>query len=151
MEAGKKSCGHMIPQEIIDEILVRFPVPSLVRFKAVSRDWRTTIESECFLERHYEFQKSRGGQARFLAVSGDTRYNHLAFDTLFFSTTGIVHEISAYPPVTPTHLFEGSKISESCDGLFCLYSDTCMSILNPATTCFRTLPYLASTLPYGTA
>ncbi|KAG7597059.1 Kelch-type beta propeller [Arabidopsis suecica] len=145
MEEEKRRCRH-ISQEIVEDILVKLHVRSLMRFKAVSRDWRGTIESKFFLERHFRFQKPLGDQARILTISSETRYDRLAFDTMLFSTNGIVHEISPYPPISPIHQFEGSKISVPCDGLFCLYSNTQMSILNPATTCCRSLPYPTSTI-----
>ncbi|CAH8252343.1 unnamed protein product [Arabidopsis lyrata] len=149
MEEEKRRC-RQIPQEIVEDILVKLQVRSLMRFKAVSRDWRGTIESKFFLDRHFRFQKSLGEQARILTISSETRYDRLAFDTMLFSTNGIVHEISPYPPISPIHRFKGSKISIPCDGLFCLYSCTLMSILNPATTCCRSLPYPTSTIYCGT-
>ncbi|EOA38952.1 hypothetical protein CARUB_v10011369mg [Capsella rubella] len=140
--------GH-IPQEIVEEILVKLPVRSLVRFKAVLREWRRTIESKCFQERHIGFQKSHGGrQARILALSIETRYNRLIFDILLISTNNIARKSSPYRPMTPFHWFQDSKICQPCDGLLGLYSDTHMSIFNPATTCCRSLPYPTASIPY---
>ena len=43
MEAKKRG-GVNIPHEIVEEILVKVPVKSLVRFKGVSKEWIETIE-----------------------------------------------------------------------------------------------------------
>ncbi|KAL0731360.1 hypothetical protein Bca4012_027454 [Brassica carinata] len=49
-----------IPQDVVQEILVRLAVKSLLRFKAVSKSWRSEIESRLFQERYLRHQhKSR--------------------------------------------------------------------------------------------
>lgn len=50
-----------IPHDVVvDQILEKLPVKSLLRFRAVSKQWRTEIESPRFQERHLRHQqKSR--------------------------------------------------------------------------------------------
>ncbi|VVB10915.1 unnamed protein product [Arabis nemorensis] len=40
-----------LPHELVEEILVRLVVKSLFRFNSVSKLWRFTIKSRCFVER----------------------------------------------------------------------------------------------------
>ncbi|KAK4259361.1 hypothetical protein QN277_005705 [Acacia crassicarpa] len=42
-----------VPREIIIEILRRLPVKSLVRFRAVCKDWRNLLKSPSFIKEHY--------------------------------------------------------------------------------------------------
>ncbi|EYU34226.1 hypothetical protein MIMGU_mgv11b021967mg, partial [Erythranthe guttata] len=46
------SLKHVIPEEIIEEILCNLPVKSLLRFKSVSKRWRFVISSEYFIKKH---------------------------------------------------------------------------------------------------
>ncbi|XP_010462707.1 PREDICTED: putative F-box protein At2g02030 [Camelina sativa] len=150
MKEEKIRGSRNIPQEIVEEILVKLPVKSLVRFKAVSRAWGGTIASKYFIEKHNRFQKSLGrGQARIVAISRETRYNGLALDNVLFSANGIVHG-SPYPPIRSFNRFDGFEISEPCDGLFCLYTITrIFTLVNPATTSRRRLPDPTSTIADG--
>ncbi|KAG7559612.1 F-box domain [Arabidopsis thaliana x Arabidopsis arenosa] len=140
MEGGKRRRGN-IPQEIVDEILTKLPVKSLVRFKAVSREWRGTIESNFFIEKHNQYQKSlQLRQVRIILLSEEKRYNGLALENMLISSSGII-PVSPYLPIRAFNRFDGYKISEPCDGLICLYTQTrIFSLFNPATTSRRRLP-----------
>lgn len=140
MEGEKRKRGTIL-QEIVDEILMKLPVKSLVRFKAVSREWRGTIESKYFIEKHNQYQKSlQLGQVRIILLSVEKRYNGLALENMLISASGIVH-VSPYLPIRAFNRFDGYKISEPCDGLICLYTLTrIFNLVNPATTSRRRLP-----------
>ncbi|CAA7033779.1 unnamed protein product [Microthlaspi erraticum] len=149
MEREKRRCGN-INQEIVEEILVKLPVKSLVRFKAVSREWRGAIESTFFIEKQIRYQKYlEGQQARIVTLSREKRYNGVALGNLLISANGIVHD-SSYLPIRALNLFDGFKISEPCDGLFCVYTITrIFNLVNPATTSRRRLPDPTSTVSNG--
>jgi hypothetical protein len=51
-----------IPDELVFEILIRLPVKSLVRFKAVSRAWQATISDPFFIRAQLECSKRRQRQ-----------------------------------------------------------------------------------------
>ena len=148
MEA-KKRRGVNIPHEIVEEILVKVPVKSLVRFKGVSKEWIETIEWKMFVDKH---TKSPGeGQARIVTVVSffdrETTLNkriNLLENLVFMPSNGIV-------VTSPYRLIRnlcfrpnGFKIFEPCDGLFCIYTaghgEFCL--VNPATTSRRILPVL---------
>lgn len=149
MEKEKRRGGN-IPLETVEEILVK----SLVRFKAVSKEWRGTLESKYFIEKHIGFQKSRRGHSRILALSSEESCDGIVFDSMLFSTNGILHEISPYLPIKSFRESEGIQITLPCDGLFCMYTIrstiTRISIFNPATTCCRSVPDPNPIIRYGT-
>lgn len=43
---------HHVPEEIIEEILCNLPVKNLLRFKCVSKQWRSSISGKQFINRH---------------------------------------------------------------------------------------------------
>ncbi|KAM3340851.1 hypothetical protein P3S68_028486 [Capsicum galapagoense] len=45
-----------IPPEVIDEILSRLPVKSLLRFKCVSKSFKSLIDSPKFIQAHLKQQ-----------------------------------------------------------------------------------------------
>lgn len=140
MKGEKRRCVN-VPQEIVQEILVKLPVKSLARFKAVSTEWERTIESKYFIEKHNRYQKSlQVGQVRIVLFSEEKRYNGLALKNLLVSASGIVH-VSPCLPIRAFNRFDGYKISEPCDGLICLYTySRIFNLVNPATTSRRRIP-----------
>lgn len=56
---GKKQ-NPKLPYDLIEEILVRLPVKSFLRFNSVSKFWRSTIKSRFFGERHCSWKQSQG-------------------------------------------------------------------------------------------
>ncbi|WMV57392.1 hypothetical protein MTR67_050777 [Solanum verrucosum] len=46
------------PEEIIVDILIRLPVPSLLRFKCASKFWKTIISDQYFKVKHYNYAKN---------------------------------------------------------------------------------------------
>ncbi|EOA26101.1 hypothetical protein CARUB_v10019523mg, partial [Capsella rubella] len=146
MEGEKRKRGNT-PQEIIDEILIKLPVKSLVRFKAVSREWRGTMESKYFIEKHNQYQKSlQLRQVRILIFSEEKRYNGLSLETMLVSASGLVlHVPPCLLPIRSFNRFDFYKITMPCDGLICIYTHTrIFNLFNPATTIRRRLPYPTS-------
>ncbi|OAP10873.1 hypothetical protein AXX17_AT2G01050 [Arabidopsis thaliana] len=131
-----------IPNEIVEEILVRLPVKSLTRFQTVSKHWRTLITSKYFGKRHMALEKSKG--CKLLFVCDD--FVDRAEDTLFLKTVAL-EKTSVSEGDEQDFEFEGYKgfldISESCDGLVCFYDTTrAVEVMNPTTTMFIELPLL---------
>ncbi|KAL1222681.1 putative F-box protein [Cardamine amara subsp. amara] len=130
-----------IPNDIVEEIMVKLPVKSLMRFQTVSKHWRTLIRSRDFEERHMALEKSKGCKLLFVC---DDDFKERMKDTLFLKTVTL-EKTSASVGDEEALEFEGFKnffeISESCDGLVCFYDiQKAVEVINPATTMFIELP-----------
>ncbi|CAH8351149.1 unnamed protein product [Eruca vesicaria subsp. sativa] len=113
-----------VSSDVLELILLRLPPKSLGRFKTVSKQWRSLLESNWFLEMHLSFQKS-----------GKTRRKILAAD----------HCNCGNPPtLRPRVSFKGGEAfvylhcdatlpSMSCDGLICIPEPGWINVLNPVT------------------
>lgn len=60
---------YIVPDDLEEEILLRLPLKSILRFKSVSKKWRSIMESRSFAERRMKAQKKN---PKILAV-GDHR------------------------------------------------------------------------------
>ncbi|KAM0894948.1 hypothetical protein ACQ4PT_024147 [Festuca glaucescens] len=119
------------PDEIVVwEILVRLPPKSLLRCRAVCRDWRRTTSTRAFLLAHHGRQPSLPVVCGFEKAGG---YNKsiLAFD----------HRASADAQLRPVARLDNDWffcLQASCDGLLILSASTstwrpCLAVCNPAT------------------
>ncbi|VVB05892.1 unnamed protein product [Arabis nemorensis] len=145
-EKKRRGVKHNIPLDIVEEIMLKLPVKSLVRFKAVSREWRGAMESKCFEEKHMRYKKSlQGGQASYVEIPLEKK-GQINLQNLLLTSNGILQYASLYPPIMHLPPYYGFKISASCDGLFCLYNiyTRVFHLVNPATTSHRILPDLIS-------
>ena len=50
---------HLLPEDVIVDILARLPVKSLKRFRCVSLSWRSLIHSPQFISSHFSFSKNK--------------------------------------------------------------------------------------------
>ncbi|KAJ4909699.1 F-box protein [Raphanus sativus] len=135
-----------IPQDVVQEILIRLAVKSLLRFKAVSKTWRTEIESRTFHDRHLRHQQKSRNLS--VLVFDDDNPASATFRTLSVGATSLslenhsTYHLQLHPStfkfscVTST----GIQITESCDGLVCLYSTFLTYVINPATRWYRKVP-----------
>ncbi|XP_010506910.1 PREDICTED: putative F-box protein At2g02030 [Camelina sativa] len=130
---------HIPNDVVVEEIMMKLPVRSLMRFQTVSKEWRTLIRSRDFGERHMALQKSKG--CKLLFVCDD--FKERTEDTLFLTTVAVEKKS---PSVVDEQALEFEfkgilEISESCDGLVCFYDQTrAVEVINPATTMFIELP-----------
>ncbi|PON96202.1 F-box domain containing protein [Trema orientale] len=51
------------PDDVIREILLRLPVKSLLRFRAVCKKWRNMIQETNFIDQHYDISRARDAPA----------------------------------------------------------------------------------------
>lgn len=122
-----------VPYDIVEEILLRLPIESIVRFKFVSKQWRSNIESLCFKERHFRFSSSPQ------IVFASTKHQHFEFRTLCLGSASLrVLDLLLYIPPQ-----KSIEISGICDGLVCIYDkrEAFIYIVNPTTRWFRQLPH----------
>ncbi|CAN7035458.1 unnamed protein product [Brassica rapa subsp. trilocularis] len=109
----------LLHHDVVERIMEMLPVKSLLRFKAVSKQWQSTY-----------FQKS---QLNHREQSRDP-------DVLMVIESLVLGSLSSVKIPTSWENTFYSVCGNSCDGLVCLYhSDLCFAV-NPATIWHRTLP-----------
>ncbi|KAM7460943.1 hypothetical protein LguiA_029064 [Lonicera macranthoides] len=64
--SGKSESSTIIPKEIVLEILKELPVKTLLRFRAVSKLWRSIIDDPIFINSHLTRSYTRTGGIRIL-------------------------------------------------------------------------------------
>nr|CAB3487832.1 unnamed protein product [Digitaria exilis] len=134
---------HVVPDEIVVEILVRLPVKALTRFKSVSKAWYAIISDPFFIRLHLQQQSAKNQeQTPSFLVIPHTLYK--ANDGEIWPTT-FSGDISFYSwkegqdSATLVHTSNFQSEFESvfpmlhCDGLFVLPTNTKVYVFNPAT------------------
>ncbi|CAH8354512.1 unnamed protein product [Eruca vesicaria subsp. sativa] len=108
-----------IVTDVVEKILVRLPLKSIHRFKTVSREWRSTLESRRFAERH---KKSVPKKRKILAV-GTQAQSQFQGDT----------EIEMVY-VQQCECDDATLLSSlTCDSIVCIPEPNWVSVLNPST------------------
>ncbi|ESQ35534.1 hypothetical protein EUTSA_v10009780mg [Eutrema salsugineum] len=124
-----------LSNDVVEEIFSRLPVKTLIRFKPLSKQWRSTIESQSFAEIH-------------LKIAERSHVNHPKVMVFFSnpSCTGNIIPITENTKIgfkticSESAFFTWSCYSQSCDGLFCIQTSECTYVVNAATRWFRQLP-----------
>ncbi|XP_030553000.1 F-box protein CPR1-like isoform X1 [Rhodamnia argentea] len=123
-----------LPIELITEILDRLPVESLLRFRCVSRRWRSTIDSPRFVKSHLSRSvESSTNLSLFLRHSS----------SLYCLDLGSLRSVVEmnYPLMCYS---DQIKVLGSCHGLLCISNAADdVVIWNPSTRKHKFLPYSA--------
>ncbi|KAL1207700.1 F-box protein [Cardamine amara subsp. amara] len=128
-----------LPHDIVERILEFVPVKSLVRFKSVSKQWKSTMESQYFQTKQLTFGVRSVGELDVLLVSKELKtmvlmphdHHHIAASAL--RTLDSLSSLSS----PPYYLV----CQTSCDGLVCLNAYLHLTIVfNPTTRWHRSLP-----------
>ncbi|XP_010480456.1 PREDICTED: putative F-box protein At1g12855 [Camelina sativa] len=143
MEAIASSTTTSLMNDVIEEILLKLPVKSILRLKSLSKQWRSTIQSRSFAERHLKVaQRSHMEHSKVIAMS-----NHLSKDERRSICFRTIISLESTPLLSFTlpksrPIYSHFYVSKSCDGLFCIYSSKSefIHVVNPATRWFRQLP-----------
>ncbi|CAA7037585.1 unnamed protein product [Microthlaspi erraticum] len=130
-----------LPHDVVELIMERLPVNPLLRYKAVSKQWQTTIESPFFKERQLKHRQQTGDPDVLMACRhpyGIKNQDTEPLRTLVLGSSSSV-EIPIPWEQENTLLFLNYK--SSCDGLVCF---NCVRkpafVINPTTRWHRTLP-----------
>ncbi|KAL3624747.1 hypothetical protein CASFOL_031415 [Castilleja foliolosa] len=120
-----------IPLDICREILILLPAKSLIRLRAVSKDWRSVIDDPIFVKAHTDKQLS--SKAIIIRNSSDQPLYSFDLDDLNFAANGL-QKIAASPlDYTPSglSLLKAFPVS-MCNGLI-LVGGKSWEIWNPLT------------------
>ncbi|CAA7039260.1 unnamed protein product [Microthlaspi erraticum] len=139
-----------LPKDVVEEIFLRLPVKALIRLKSLSKQWRSTINSLSFKERHLKIaERTRVDHPKVIIISEENPLTGIPGvfrqDTDISFRTFCVESSSHLSFVLinfPQGFFHWSFVSENCDGLFCIHSPYSPSIyvINPAIRWLRQLP-----------
>uniref|UniRef100_A0A0E0ET86 F-box domain-containing protein n=1 Tax=Oryza meridionalis TaxID=40149 RepID=A0A0E0ET86_9ORYZ len=125
MQPGKKICMTLLPQDIVELILVRLPVSTLLRCHGVCKQWDGIIRDPQFAMAHIQCAPRR--------------------PLFFFQGENLVHLLYPSEAILFDEAWSPSKwvvpviepddfLCASCNGLICLYSDkSTIKIANLAT------------------
>ncbi|KAG7594815.1 Galactose oxidase/kelch beta-propeller [Arabidopsis thaliana x Arabidopsis arenosa] len=134
----RRSSEELLPHDVVVLILERLPVKSLLRFKSVSKKWKSTIESRCFQEQQFlRRRQSRGPDVLCVSI-GDDNNNNNGYDEAPMNTVSLGSSIVSRVrlPTSNYILCPGS-----CDGLLCVYCVFTPSVVvNPATRLHQSFP-----------
>ncbi|XP_043698614.1 F-box/kelch-repeat protein At3g06240-like [Telopea speciosissima] len=126
-----------LPFEIIREILSRLPVKSLLRFRCVSKDWRSLISDPFFISQH-------------LRRSSEKNPSVCLTDGPLFTITFDGSSTATRVDIPFKGLVDEVEIVGSCNGLLCLFPSERLSdwfglispiyLWNPAIREYKRLP-----------
>ncbi|KAG7596445.1 F-box domain [Arabidopsis suecica] len=139
----KQRCLMMesLPHEVVECILERLDADPLLRFKAVSKQWKSTIESPFFQRRQFT-QRQQSGNPDVLMVSrcADINSEIEALTTLVLGSSSSVKIPTPWEEEEEEDK-EYSVSQDSCDGLVCLFDKFKSGfVFNPATRWYHPLP-----------
>ncbi|KAF8104545.1 hypothetical protein N665_0171s0050 [Sinapis alba] len=144
-----------LPNDVVEEIFLRLPVKALIRLKSLSKHWRSTIQSSSFEKKHLKMAAERSHDVDhpnkvIMVISEEDPFkgskNNLPRPDTDVGFRTFCLESASHVSFTRLNFPQGFHhwiyVSESCDGLFCIYSVKTHSIyvVNPATRWLRQLP-----------
>ncbi|WZZ22133.1 hypothetical protein YC2023_123520 [Brassica napus] len=124
-----KRHGELLPDDVVELILERLPVVSLLRFKSVSKTWKSTIESPSFKQRQLMItrRKSRGPDVVYVTGFGNEEDEIKEEEANIVVGSCVIRSLKF--PTRSDKVCYGT-----CDGLVCLFSNRHPSaVFNPAT------------------
>ncbi|KAJ0647118.1 putative F-box domain-containing protein [Helianthus annuus] len=113
-----------VPFEIQEEIIKHLPVKSLIRFRSVSKSWKSLIDSSNFIT-HYTSQQQHllvyirryGSEAKYVSIVDDNTFPE---QRVSVTLPPLVKMLESYRKIGSSH------------GLLCLYNDGKLVIWNPS-------------------
>ncbi|CAN4123179.1 unnamed protein product [Withania somnifera] len=125
-----------IPPEVISDILSRLPVKSLLKFRCVSKSFKTLIDSPKFIQAHFNQQELKPNKLIIKA--------HHKADNLFSLEFSAVSSTQQHPKELDhplKQLYGPTQVLGCCRGLVLISNNMSDNgIWNPSTKSFRRLP-----------
>ncbi|ESQ52071.1 hypothetical protein EUTSA_v10017844mg [Eutrema salsugineum] len=142
-----------LPYGLVESILVKLPVKSLLRFKSVSIQWKCTIESRYFKEKHLICRQSQDPDILMidpLEFDKDFDLKDENVTRMFvMGSSDLIKLPNICPLREPIRLENHGDnllhytylICGSCDGMICYYNEyNCIYVVNPITRWSRSVP-----------
>ncbi|XP_059280934.1 F-box/kelch-repeat protein At3g23880-like isoform X1 [Lycium ferocissimum] len=132
--------GIGFQEEILLDILSRLPMLPLLRFKCVSKFWKTLISDPYFIMKHQSHHKNDLNSQKLLVVEDMT-----TFFSSSLSTVQLVEDVQNLDCVSNIKPFDNCNIYGCCDGLVLLgfvnRYDKQLLLWNPSTRESTVLPH----------
>ncbi|BFG28950.1 F-box/kelch-repeat protein [Prunus yedoensis var. nudiflora] len=146
------------PEEVIHEILLRLPIKSLIKFRAVCKSWWSLIKSSTFINTHLSrrtAQSSNQNDGHLLLLNAlpekvdaacqlgelfSLHWDNPEFDEYTKLVNPFIYHNTAYFPKKITFLLENFHVVATFNGLICLAADFATIIWNPSVRKFMFLP-----------
>ncbi|KAH9614806.1 hypothetical protein KSS87_018149 [Heliosperma pusillum] len=123
--------GHLLPENLLFEILSWLPVKDVLRYKSVSKSWYATISSPHFISNHLKNNHNNNQScilAQYYLSQGELLLEELLIDE---TPRVLASQVVSKSPV------DNTRICGPCDGL---YYCSERALWNPAINELRTLP-----------
>jgi F-box interacting protein len=142
-----KLSSEFIPDDVVFDILIRFPVKSLIRFRCVSKSYNSTITSPIFITKHLNLNQANNHNG-YLLYSIDPisrppldRLSDREICAVVCNSDFTLTEISRFQ-IPFTH----ADMIGFCNGIFCFYNyrDYTIYLWNPS---IKKSKMLATTTP----
>ncbi|CAL5035817.1 unnamed protein product [Urochloa decumbens] len=142
-----------IPDDVIFDILLRLPARSIIRFKSVCKAWLAMLSSRRFVDAHLEFSKVRPSM---LIVPGEfSRRTAFQFQVGYYRYNGgdVAEVLHNERIAADERTCCGGQVQFSkplhCDGLILVSTYDQITVCNPATREFLTLPKASAGVGFG--
>ncbi|XP_010458578.1 PREDICTED: F-box/LRR-repeat protein At2g43260-like [Camelina sativa] len=124
-----------IPIDVVEEILQKIALKSIIRFKCVSKQWKTSIESHSFIDRH----RMDSSRRRKILLAFGCR-DHGDYSPPFLFPEEEDEDEVKEEEICYIGNCDASRISLTCDGLICIPGSDSIEVCNPATRVSRRFP-----------
>lgn len=115
-EATTIECAGFLTEDIIEEILIRLPASSLLRFRSVSKQWRNLLSSPNFILAHLQHASQRLLLFSDRELSAPLRLQSNIFD-------------EAWSPSSSG--YRADDLFASCNGLLCFNEESSLRSATP--------------------
>lgn len=123
-----------------EEVLLRLPLKSILKFKSVSKQWRSLLESRSFSERRRIIIQQNQKKMQFVASSLLINNREVVVKDEEEEVEMIYLDCD-FPKLLPSKDRDFSiRPSLSCDGLVCMPVPGWINVLNPSTGEFLRFP-----------
>ena len=134
---GRLRSYSYLPQDLLEEILTRLPVISIIRFKCVNKSWYNLFENHTFIAKHHRHHSSQKNPSLLVEVEDSTTIPQRSVMSLHLAD-GLDSGVSLDMPFIPERLV---YISDCINGIICLRELSSRLVLwNPAVREYKVIP-----------
>ncbi|KAF2577554.1 hypothetical protein F2Q68_00001697 [Brassica cretica] len=126
--------------DLEEEVLLRLPLESILKFKTVSKQWRSLLESRSFSERRRIIIQKTQKKMQFVAAALLLNINPEVVVKGDDEEVEMIYLDCDFPKVQEEDSDFSRRPSLSCDGLVCMPVPGWINVLNPSTGEFLRFP-----------